>query len=247
MSFLPTIYLLADGHLGAQAGDIDHFVHWLEGLDPMRTELILLGDFCHIWAGPKKYHTEGVTRLLEALTRFDQAGGRVDLVVGNRDIFFDFGQDYPHQGLPFQEISGDFLTRTIQGKRLLCAHGDLVNRQDEQYLRWRGWVRSKAFRWFFSLLPSFWVKGVMTRLEEKLQQTNQGHRLSFPLEEWQAFLEQARREPGFDLLCIGHFHPESLLETPVGSGMGLVLPDWQSSGQVLKIDEDLNYELVKRL
>ena len=233
------IYIIADSHLGGKEGDIAQIQQWLDTLDPNASEIICLGDFFHIWASPKKYHSIEVTEMIASMGEFRDRGGVFHLVVGNRDIFFKAGLT----GLPFEEIAMDFLVLERFGKKLLFSHGDLVNSQDKQYLRWRKLVRSLPFRLFFNLLPAAKVKGIMADLEQKLQETNQAFRIEFPEEEWLAFLQKNLHKQTFDLMAIGHFHPASLKETKIDGSIGLVVPDWYESRQVLVIDEDFQYAM----
>ena len=240
-----TIYVMADAHLGAAAGDLDRFLAWAKTLPPLQSEFLFLGDLFHVWAGPKAYHTPLVTRLMEFLTRFHGQGGGSRLVVGNRDVFFRFGKGFPMAELPFAEIAPDFLTLQLKGVKVLATHGDLVNRHDHAYLRWRRWVRSWWFQAAFGLLPSSQVKTLMLHLEAAIKQTNQEFRLAFPEEEWITFLKQTQEAMGFDLLLAGHFHPKDLIETPLPQGKGLVLPDWMQSGTLLTLKENGSYELLQ--
>lgn len=239
------IYVLADGHLGANSGGLDRLLGFIAGLEPKSSSLVFLGDLFHVWAGPKKYHSPEVTELMQALQAFDQAGGEARLVVGNRDVFFKAGAPYPDPNLPFVEISPDFLILLQGEKKLLFTHGDLVNSQDVKYLKWRKIVRSKAFRLFFAMLPSSRVKKIMFGVEGELKKTNQAFRLAFPEEEWQSFIAQTYDTHPFDLLMVGHFHPAEPIITPLKGSIAMVLPDWLSRSEILQVNEDCTYEFIQ--
>ena len=239
-----TTYIIADAHLGAKDNALAGLSRWIQSLKAASSEVIFLGDLFHIWAGPTKYHSADVTEFLDLIAEFKAAGGTASLVVGNRDVFFKGGTGYPMKDLPFFEIALDFLKREIGGKTLLCAHGDLVNSTDSQYLRWRKVVRSPLFKFGFSLIPATKVKKMMLGIENKLKSTNQAFRIAFPEEEWEKYSQATRQQQPFDLLVVGHFHPAEPIISKGENSEAMVIPDWFASEKALKIDPDLNYEFI---
>lgn len=237
-------FLIADSHLGGREGDLTAMIRWVETLDPETDEIICLGDFFHIWTGAQVYHSPEVTEMMAAFSSFREQGGVVRMVVGNRDIFFKRGKNQPMSHLPFEEIALDFLEIRQGEKLFLFTHGDQVNSRDKKYLRWRRLVRSSLFRAFFALIPAGKVKRIMLDLEQKLKQTNKAFRLMFPEEEWERFIRQCRKKYDFDVLAVGHFHPENLIETPIDGRRALVVPDWLSHRKVIKLSSDGSYQLI---
>ncbi|MBU3917322.1 metallophosphoesterase, partial [bacterium] len=162
------IIAIADSHLGTTQGDVETMICFLETLNPEKEELLFLGDLFHIWAGPLKYHTSQVKKLLSSLRVFQQNGGKTHLVVGNRDVFLPrISRNNPVSFLPFDSINGEYVILKRQGGTLMAVHGDTVNSKDKQYLRWRRLLRSTLFRGFFNLMPAWKVKKIMFNLEEK--------------------------------------------------------------------------------
>ncbi|MDX2471532.1 MAG: hypothetical protein QNL04_13245 [SAR324 cluster bacterium] len=244
------IYIIADAHLGAKPQALSDLVTWVKGLDAANTQLIFLGDLFHIWAAPKKYHSEDVTLLMCALEEFKQASGKSSLVVGNRDVFFKTGDQNPMKHLPFDEIALDFLQVKVGEKTLLCTHGDLVNSKDKQYLRWRRLLRSKLLRIGFAFVPAAKVKAIMMDLENKLKGTNQAFRIAFPVAEWENFLLKVTEKYPFDLLVVGHFHPAEPVVSEIASATAfdtataIVIPDWFAEKKALAVNNDLEYEII---
>ncbi|MCP4297125.1 MAG: hypothetical protein GY786_16105 [Proteobacteria bacterium] len=241
-----TLLIVADCHLGVKSNDVDRMITFIESKDPKKDELLFLGDLFHIWAGPENYHVPEVTNLLKAIERYTALGGRVHLNVGNRDIFFTETNDNGKKNhLPFTTITCDFFQIVIKGKKLLAIHGDTVNKMDSRYLRWRRLVRSKLFRGFFNLLPNERVKKIMFNLESKLKNTNLDFRLEFPKEQWENFIIEVHEKYNPELLLVGHFHPNQMIESTYKSTTGMVIPDWHSNHSYLSIDSDLNTELLQ--
>ncbi len=238
--------VIADAHLGAKPRGLERLLGLVESLDPKTQGLWFLGDLFHIWAGPKKFRTPPVDRLVAALWAFREAGGVSRLVVGNRDAFFkEIGPaDPPYQGLPFAVIALDFDTLETAAGLVLAHHGDLVNQTDQAYLRWRGWMRGRWLRLPFALMPKPLAQSIMFRLEAKLQQTNLGFKMSFPQAQWQRFVENIAQTTSPKLLLVGHFHPPQPIETQVGQTLGLVVPGWLETCTYLKVKTDLTYETL---
>ncbi len=240
------IIVVADAHLGIRPGDVRAMIGFVETLDPMKHEILFLGDLFHIWAGPDKYHTAQVKTLLPVLKRFRQQKGKVHLVVGNRDVFFpEAKSNTAAHGLPFDTVARDFAYCWIKGRKLAAIHGDTVNSLDKQYLRWRKLVRKPVFQGFFNILPAKWVKRIMFGLEDQLKLTNTEFRKEFPTAEWMRFLEQIHGDCSPDLLLIGHFHPDQPIISSFGSTTGIVVPDWLGSRSYLEVGSDLEYHLLQ--
>ncbi len=238
------IIAIADSHLGAKQGDVETMVRFLETIDPEKAELLFLGDLFHIWAGPVKYHTSQVKKLLESLRVFQQYNGKAHLVVGNRDIFFpQVSGETPVSSLPFYSINNEYTVLKKQGGTLMAIHGDTVNSKDKQYLRWRRLIRSRLFRGVFHLIPAWKVKKIMFKLEEDLKQTNLEFRHEFPISEWEKYVAEIHEKYAPTLLLVGHFHPNDLIVSESGSTTGIVIPDWRKSQKYLEIDSDLTYNL----
>lgn len=240
------LVVIADPHLGVIPGDVEEMGRFIETLDPAVSELVFLGDLFHIWAGPEKYHTPLVSRMLESLRGYRKVGGRVFLVVGNRDAFLSgHPKNRRLQHLPFDAIFPDFGILKPGSREVMVVHGDTVNQHDVRYLRWRRTIRHPLFERFFDLLPASWVKRIMFRLEANLQQTNMEYRRQFPVVEWDCFVDRAAAEHGVDLLLCGHFHPKELIIKTSGNTTAIVVPDWIREGAYLRVDADLSYELCR--
>jgi len=238
------IIVISDPHLSVQSGDVEDMIDFINTLDPRIHEILFLGDLFHIWAGPEKYHTSSVKMMMSCLKKYQQQQGKTHLVVGNRDIFFKerTHTDKPDH-LPFTSISKDFLVLKRQDKTLVATHGDTINSLDKRYLKWRKLVRHPLFRLLFNLMPVWWVKKTMFKLETEIQNTNIEFRHEFPTEEWQQFLQSVYTEFFPHLLLAGHFHPKDPIINHYKSTTGVIVPDWNREFSYLEIDSQLEYQL----
>ena len=237
--------VIADSHLGAGPGDLEPILALILKTPAKERGLIFFGDLFHIWAGPRKFHTLEVSTLMAALTEFQGRGGQVRLVMGNRDALLEETQlgGPGFEGLPFDRIAQENDQIETPSGSILLAHGDLVNQLDQRYLRWRAVYRSAWFRWAFTLLPKKKAQKIMVGLEAKLKGTNLHFKLEFPWPQWEHWLETQVRFWAPRLILVGHFHPEQLIETKLGTTTALVIPDWLNSRCYLWVKEDLSYEV----
>ncbi len=240
------LVIIADPHLGVVSGDVNEMSRFIGSLDPMENDLLFLGDLFHIWAGPEKYHTPPVRLMLDTLKAFRSNQGRVYLVMGNRDVFLSGHPDNKRlKNLPFDHIFPEYGILKLGSREVMAVHGDTVNRQDSRYIKWRRTVRHPLFERFLDLMPVNWVKRVMFRLEADLKHTNMDYRRTFPVAEWDWFVDRASAEHAPDLLLCGHFHPKELIIKKSGNMTALVVPDWIKEGAYLKVTSDLSYELCR--
>ncbi len=238
------LIVIADSHLGTIKGDVDQMIEFISSIDPQQSELLFLGDLFHIWAGPFKYRTRIVNSLMDVLFSFREKGGISYLVAGNRDAFLPEKQQNEMDDLyPFTRIALKQLEIEFSGRKLVAVHGDTINSQDKQYLRWRALIRSKPFRWSFNLIPAKRVKKILLMLEENLKKTNTAFRKEFPQEEWQQFLRQTYADFSPELLIAGHYHPQDPIIDKYKSMTGMIVPAWCEQLSYLEIDEKLNFKL----
>jgi len=221
------IIIIADPHLGTQTGDVDQMVSFIRSIDPQQAKLVFLGDLFHIWAGPSRYHSKQVRLLLSEIEAYQKSGGETYLVVGNRDVLFSKFEKDP-QYLPFNRIANDFLSLTLGKQHIVFNHGDLVNRQDRKYLKWRRFVRHPLFEFTMNTLPAKLASQILTSGEKNLKLTNHTFRKEFPKSEWASFIDRCFSNYQYDFLFIGHFHPKEMILDSFRSSTAVVVPAWIS-------------------
>jgi len=239
--------VIADPHLSGEGGDVEAMVDLISQVQPAKQSILFLGDLFHIWAGPQKFHTPPVQRLLVALWTFKEKGGTSHLVVGNRDAFFSPQGSRASVHLPFDVISPEFDQIDSPAGMILAHHGDLVNQLDEKYLAWRKVMNRWWFRGLFQLMPSLVAQKVMFKVEAKLKGTNRAFKIQFPEEQWRSYVLEIATTMSPALLLVGHFHPEQVIETKAGNTLALVIPGWLENHRFVKISPDLSYETLDTL
>ncbi|HPC82088.1 MAG TPA: metallophosphoesterase [Thermoanaerobaculaceae bacterium] len=223
--------ILADLHLGQRPGDGEAFARTLGELRRRGAgELVLLGDVFKTLVGFPRFWDESVRAGLSELAAARAAGLRVVIVEGNRDFFIDAAEL-----APFCDRAGRCHSFSAGGRRVLCEHGDTLNRSDRLYLFWRSVSKSGPARLWARLLPRRLALCIIHRTEARLSQTNFSYRKAIP----ETMLEQAARRhfvAGIDVVLWGHFHRRWRFAE--GGREALVLPAWIESRAVTWVGAD---------
>ena len=227
-------YLVADAHLGSGQSTAAEFIAMLELLERPRM-LVFLGDLFTVWLAAPKYWDEPTRQVLQAFARLRQRGVPIVFVVGNREFLLPRG---PHalasSGLPFDAVLPGAGVLTWAGRRYGITHGDVVNRADAQYLKWRWIARSLPFELMFRAMPGGWARKISLKLERGLATTNQEIKIQYPAQELRAFAQAAL--PGLDGYFIGHFHRDEVVRVPGQDATLRIVPDWFSRKRLLRLE-----------
>ena len=228
------LILVADSHLNAEDAETDRFVRFLRDVGRSAEKLLLLGDIFDLWIALRKLELPFHRMVVEALDEVARSGIEVIYLEGNRDYFV--GERY--QDGPFTRVIPDAAILQHGGNRVHVSHGDLVNLRDRQYQRWRWLSRSAGMRLAFGALPAAPAGRLSSYLERRFRTTNAQYRIRFPAEQAAGYAEQAFRS-GADMLVMGHFHEERVMEFPGGEGHGggrlFVLPGWREDHRYLRV------------
>jgi len=145
------LYLVTDSHLDLDEAPYQEFVAMLAQLEDPQV-VICLGDLFKVWlALPKFWGT--INR--EVMQAFEQLRARkveIIFVIGNREVLLPRKwNDSWKQQFPFTYLVHDDCALIWGEQRYGLIHGDTINRQDLNYLRWRKIARSRGFEAFFRL------------------------------------------------------------------------------------------------
>jgi len=237
------VYLVADSHLGHRRAPPEGFLAMLEQL-PQARLLVLLGDLCKVWLALPKFWDGRARRLMDGLHALRARGVPIWFVVGNREFFVPRDAAAAQRlGLPFDAVVPDAAVLAWGGRRYGLSHGDLVNRQDAQYLRWRRVARSRGFAAAFNLVPGPLARRMAQALESAMASTNQEIKIRYPSDELEAFAASVLK--GLDGFFIGHFHRDETIHAPGHDASLRIVPDWFSRKQVLRLQRDGQHELLQ--
>ncbi|MBF0276978.1 MAG: metallophosphoesterase [SAR324 cluster bacterium] len=227
------LYLVTDSHLDREEAPFYEFVAMLNQLENPQT-VVCLGDLFKVWLAPPKFwgtiHHE-VMGAFEALRRRQV---EIIFVIGNREVILPRKwNDFWKQWFPFTHLVHEDCRLIWGGQRYGMVHGDTINRQDLNYLRWRKIARSLIFEWIFRSMPVPLARRIAHRLESSLAQSNQSFKIAFPENEIDRFARSVLQD--VDWYFVGHFHQDREIQLSGVRGKMRIVPDWLSQRAVLKI------------
>lgn len=192
------------------------FLHSLREKNLQQVHLFLLGDIFDLWVGGSSIFVKKFQPLVEALRDLKNAGARITYIEGNHDVHIEsFWQ---------KKLGIDVFVEAqfyeINGLKVRVEHGDLINLDDETYLRYRSIIRHPLVKPLNWIIPGkIWDEvgnyaarksrarshSYRVRNEEKLITMIRAHALRvFP-------------ESPYDVLVSGHMHVYDDYEFQVGA------------------------------
>jgi UDP-2,3-diacylglucosamine hydrolase len=219
-------YFLSDAHLRLDRPDRGRRVAKLVSrLDPEQDRLVIVGDLCDFWYQSRERRRGlGDDAGLHALRGFRDRGGRLEILLGNHDLWM--GPDY--EAMLGALIVPEPLRMESHGRRLWVEHGH----RRAAVAPWKAAMETRGFLRVFEALPGV----IANRLEVVLNSTNEARKHRTEAAHLERYREFARGLPrDIDLLVMGHVHhpvDESRLPTRL-----VVLGDWIDGECYLRVDE----------
>lgn len=186
------------------------------------TDLFLVGDIFDFWFSRKGLIYPEFEEVIARLRDLKARGVAVHFCEGNHDFFLK-GYFTDILGMTVYE---DVAVIERDGKKMLVAHGDLVDRSNVKYLRLRKFLRSPfiyhlqrvlplAVLWGIARWSSSMSKELMGGAEERIAHT-------------MGRFAQDRFSEGYDAVILGHCHRPCLKETIAGGKprVFVTLGDW---------------------
>lgn len=222
------VAVVADAHLGGPGGPAGPLVEQLLALpEEGCSRLVLLGDLFQLWIGDRRYETDDVTAVVDALACLRGAGVRVDYIEGNRD-FFLADSPYDHA---FDSV-GTELAFDAGGTSYLAVHGDGLDRRDWKYRFWRTLSKSAFARFVARRIPRRAAGRTVRGTERRLSATNVRHKRRIPEDVLRDY-GRRRLAEGYDVLLLGHFHEPRTLE--VEEGAVRLLDAWYHDRRIVRL------------
>lgn len=181
------------------------FLHSLAEKNPKDIHLFLLGDIFDLWVGGSNLFVKKFQPLVDAIHDLKQAGARVTYIEGNHDVHI---QSFWQEKLGV-EVFVEAQFYRINDLEIRVEHGDLINLNDEAYLRYRNVIRNTWVKHLSWVIPGkVWdevgnfaarqsrkhSQAYRVRNEEKLHQMIRSH------------AERVYGEHPFDAIISGHMH-----------------------------------------
>jgi UDP-2,3-diacylglucosamine hydrolase len=216
---VPAVVIVSDAHLGP-ATPAETFLRFLAGVPDLGGHLVVNGDLFDFWFEYGTVIPRRAFPVLSALAALTRAGVRLTVTGGNHDRW----------GGPFwrDELGAEFYPErarlNLAGWRCVVLHGDGMNethlaaRVMHTVTRWPATVA--AFRWLHPDLGLRLVDVLSGRLARRTRDGAVLERAAAAQAAWAR--NYLAREPGVDLLVMGHTH-RAVLE-PVAPGRWYLNP-----------------------
>jgi len=223
------VYFASDFHLGTDGrhSSVEReqiIVAWLESIVDSAESIYLVGDIFDYWYEYKTVIPRGYSRFFAQLRRLVDSGVKVHFFTGNHDVwlFSYFTEEY---GIPVhrhpQEIS-------IQGKKLLVAHGDGLGPHDTGYKLIKRVFTNKVCQWLWSRLhPNFALWLMKKTSSSSRKYTDDTDQYTSPEKEWLTlYAERKNEQQPRDYYVFGHRHVPINHILSDGKAKYINLGDW---------------------
>ena len=235
-------FFIADAHLGQGSPESNRererdLLAFFDHVGAAGASLFVNGDLFDFWfeyghAIPKRF-----VRVLLALESLKRHGVPVIYVGGNHDFWIG---DYIRReiGIPFHD---EPIPLSIQGRKLLLAHGDGLGPGDGGYRLLKGVLRARLSRFLFR-----WVHpDIGIPIASGTSHTSRRHapRRARTDEELETTLGGPFFAAGHDAVILGHYHRPLHRSTP-GRDF-IILGDWIHGRSVVRLEEG-RFTLLER-
>ena len=214
---------ISDLHLSADRPDIfNAFQEFLSDLPKNTDELYILGDLFEVWIGddePSSF-AQDVQALL---TQISEQGIQLFIQHGNRDFFI---------GRRFSMRTGaiilpDYHLFQRDDLKAVLAHGDSLCTDDQEYQKFRRWIRHPFRKFVFSRMPIFLRQRIARRLRKTSKERNQNKAENIMDVNTDA-VNRCVKNYAVDTLIHGHTHRPNVHELENGK-QRIVLGDWDQN------------------
>ena len=236
------IFLASDFHLGIpdQNTSLERekkIVGWLNHIEPLASEIFLVGDIFDFWFEYKRAIPKGFVRLQGKIAELTDKGIPVHLFTGNHDMWIF---DYLPKELGVQ-LYHDPIQREWFGKKFFIGHGDGLGPGDHGYKFLKKVFRNPFCQWAFERLhPNFgiWLANKSSRTS-RAATGMKDEKFHGKENEWlYLFCEEKLKNDHYDLFIFGHRHLPIDISVGINSRY-INLGDWLNYNTFLEIGPEL--------
>lgn len=190
------------------------FLLSLERRERPASHLFFLGDIFDFWVGDHQFFYERFRPIVDVVHRIRKQGVRVEYFEGNHDL---------HLKRFWQRFDIPVWTEeryvNIGGLQVRLEHGDLINKADLNYLKFRSFVRHPSMEKLAYTLPGRGLQAIGSFLSHKSRERSSVYR-----EEQESGLREMIRnhavlvypEKPFDVVISGHMHVRDDFKFKIG-------------------------------
>jgi len=224
---------ISDLHLSDERPDkINLFKKLLRGPALKAEALYILGDLFEAWAGDDDI-TPPHPEIISELSEFTLAGGRLNLMRGNRDYLL--GKQFAHK--TGGQLIEDPALIDLYGTKTLIMHGDTLCTSDFKYQLFRQIVNNRFSIGLFLLLPYSLRHKIWHGIRNITRKTT-ARKSHYLIDVSQSAVEKIMLEFNVFTLIHGHTHHEAVHEFDLNgyTAQRYVLSDWYKKDGVLVAD-----------
>jgi UDP-2,3-diacylglucosamine hydrolase len=193
------------------------------------TDFYLVGDIFDLWYGDRKIFKEMHKSSLEKIEKI-ATQKNVHYFEGNHD--FQLGAFWKKMGVKTYPRDAEF---KINKQSFLISHGDLLDKENKEYLRLRWFFRTWLSRLLIKILPQsllFWIGSSITTTEQKGEPSLEEQKKF--LKNWSKWTQDLYKTHPFDVFICGHYHFRTDFIFNEGKARALNLGTWlDGKNQVL--------------
>lgn len=212
--------IIADAHIDESRGNESAFFQMLKVIEKTDHDVVFLGDIFELWIALPRYE-KGLHKNFLAWCEAQKRRRTVGFIEGNHEYFV------AAQRKDYFSWCSDAAGRP-DAKGLLFCHGDLINRRDKNYLRFRKISKSQICQTVMRFLP--FGPSIGKLLVHLFKRTNSEFRRRLPKEAIADFAE-ASFEDGIRTIFVGHFHRNYQYRKSELKALYIV-PGWLEAEQV---------------
>lgn len=219
---------ISDLHLAAESPAVaTRFFEFLHDLEGRADSLYILGDLLEMWIGDDELNEPFQASIAQAIRRLSDAGTRVFIMHGNRDLLLGAG---------FMAASGasalpDPSRIDLFGEPTLLMHGDSLCSDDVAYQKYRAMVRDPAWQRTFLAKPFAERRAIAESIRQTSLESKSGKSMAIMDVNTDA-VRQILSEQRCHRLIHGHTHRPARHDMEIDGQPTTrwVLPDWYGTG-----------------
>lgn len=210
--------LIADAHINANNDDTEQFFLMLDAISKTKHDVVFLGDIFELWIALPRYEQHHHIRFLN-WCKSEKKRRTIGYVEGNHEFFL---KDENCECFTWISTGQwvDKITKT------LFAHGDLVNKNDTSYRKFRWATKNSFSKKIVKYMP--FAPMIVKYIKLKLTNTNK-QRGYIPKDILTEFAKETFNNQVTSIV-LGHFHNEYHLQ--IDNNHLFTIPDWMTTKKV---------------
>lgn len=214
------------------------FLLSLRSKERVATHLFLLGDIFDFWVGDHEFYRKKFATLIDPIRHLRQIGVEVHYFEGNHDVhvkrFWEGELGIPCWTEEKYFQLGQWLVR--------CEHGDFINPKDENYLKYRAFIRKPVMEKVAQILPA----KLFSQVGDYASRKSRGRSLNMRRnteEEMRVMIRDYAKEKctdaPFDYIITGHMHVKDEFKFTCGAkeATSINLGSWLDEPKALCLDD----------